>query len=91
MSVRWQDRERITQTFSTCIFLKENMYLISVHFFMVDKDIVNKDISPKYLKKKFVPFRGSLVYFPCIRVAPLCAFFYKLQLLIKKNIYLKKV
>jgi hypothetical protein len=23
----------------------------------------------------FLPFRGSLVYFPCIRVAPLCAFY----------------
>jgi len=37
------------------------------------------------LVKLFVPFRGSLVYFPCIRVVPLCPYFYKLQLIIKKK------
>jgi len=31
----------------------------------------------------FVPFRGSLVYLSCIKVVPLCTYFYKLQLLIK--------
>jgi len=34
-----------------------------------------------YQKKK----RGTLVYFPCIRVAPLCAFLLNLKLLIKKK------
>jgi hypothetical protein len=32
-----------------------------------------------------LPFRGTLVYFPCIRVAPLCAFLLNLKLLIKKK------
>jgi hypothetical protein len=33
----------------------------------------------------FVPFWGSLVYFPCIRVAPLCAIFVNCNYLSKNK------
>jgi hypothetical protein len=32
-------------------------------------------------------YTGALVYFPCIRVAPLCSLLMNLKLLIKKNVH----
>jgi hypothetical protein len=66
-------------------------YIVCLKFCKIcDNFFVVSFISPILAYSLFVLFRSSLVYFSCIRVAPICAYFYKLQLLIKKKKKKKK-